>query len=103
MCVARIDDWQMLWLQLTTIAVHIATDLLKSYNEAESTARIAEAAISGNRDLLDMESKVFATHAGRLLEVRRTEGIFRKQLVLHVSKFPWSTCATKRCLSIKWE
>ncbi|GAU92516.1 hypothetical protein RvY_04587 [Ramazzottius varieornatus] len=57
--------------ELTTIAVRIATDLLKSYNEAESTARIAEAAMSGNRELLDMESKMFATNAGRLLEVSR--------------------------------
>jgi hypothetical protein len=42
---------------------------LKSYNEAESTAQVADAGMSGDRELLDMEGQRFAAGASRLLEV----------------------------------
>ncbi|OQV26194.1 Alpha-catulin [Hypsibius exemplaris] len=57
--------------ELTSIAVQIATELLKNYNEAEATTRIGEAALSGDRELLEMEGKTFAAGAARLIEVSR--------------------------------
>ncbi|XP_055344806.1 alpha-catulin-like [Paramacrobiotus metropolitanus] len=57
--------------ELSNVAVQIATDLLKSYNEAEATERVCDAALSGDPRLLEDEAHRFSVTAGRLLEVSR--------------------------------